>query len=64
MSAPSEQDREGSIALQESNPQYICSVCNATVIVYDGRTFKTCDHSDAPVIANMQAILQGSGGVV
>lgn len=48
---------------QDNQPKYKCSVCDEVVYVYAGNIFRTCDHLDAPVIAVLEAILKGQGGV-
>lgn len=44
-------------------PGFICSVCNEPVFVFDGKVFRSCEHSDAPVLANIQAICTGDSAV-
>jgi len=48
---------------QQANPMYTCGVCGEPVVVFDGKCFRTCDHVDAPVIANLQAIVRGQSGL-
>jgi hypothetical protein len=41
---------------------YECSVCSKEVqILEDGTIVRTCEHTDAPVIASMSAICAGKG---
>lgn len=48
---------------QQANPLYTCAECGEPVIVFNGNSFKTCEHTEAAVIANMQAVVRGTGGV-
>jgi hypothetical protein len=51
------------IEKQEARPLAVCAECNAAVIVHDGRYFRTCEHIEAQIVANMTAILEATGGV-
>lgn len=43
---------------------YHCSECNAPVVVAeDGTITRSCEHEDAPVIAEAAATMAGSGGL-
>lgn len=48
---------------QQAEPLYTCSVCGEPVLVYGGRTFRTCEHLDAAVNANLSAIVKGTSGI-
>jgi len=52
------------IEKQEQNPLATCAECGAAVIVHDGHYFRTCEHNEAGILANMTALIQGMGGVV
>jgi hypothetical protein len=41
---------------------YKCSECGATAIVFEGFIIRDCEH-DAPVIAELEASVRGTGGV-
>jgi hypothetical protein len=49
---------------QQANPVYTCADCGEAVVIFDGKTFKTCEHTDAAVLANMAAVVRGSGGLL
>jgi len=36
-----------------------CSICEALAEVIDGSVVRSCAHSDAPVIADMEAVAYG-----
>lgn len=38
---------------------YYCKECLAEVIVIDGEIFRTCEHEEAPIIAEMEAVATG-----
>ena len=40
---------------QMQAPLFRCSECNEPVIVWSGRFFRTCEHSDAAIIATPEA---------
>lgn len=42
---------------------YRCAECNLAVIVADGTIIRACRHSDAAVVADMSATMNGTGGV-
>lgn len=45
-------------------PGYTCSVCQmAVVVMADGSKTHGCAHRDAPIHANMQAVVSAGGGV-
>lgn len=41
---------------------YKCSVCGAEVDVKDAVIVRNCEHSEAPIVADMIATCQGVGG--
>ena len=49
-----------------SKPQqtiYTCKECGAPAGVVDGIVAKSCDHSDAPVVAHLSAVARGVSGM-
>jgi hypothetical protein len=40
---------------------YKCSECPLAVIVIDGQAIRACAHIDAPIIAEMSAVMEGVG---
>lgn len=40
-----------------------CKVCGARVLQDKGALVRTCEHKDAPVVANMQAGMNGTANV-
>lgn len=41
---------------------YLCAECNEPVFVVNGIIYKPCGHTEAAVLANMQAVVYGEGG--
>ena len=48
---------------QQADPLYTCAECGEPVIIFNGKSFRTCDHIESAVNANMQAVVRGIGGV-
>jgi len=44
-------------------PLYLCSECNGPVFLVDQIVYKPCGHADAPVLANLQAVLHGTSAI-
>jgi uncharacterized Zn finger protein (UPF0148 family) len=42
---------------------YSCAECGEPVFLVDGVVYKPCGHTDAAVLANLQAILRGTSEV-
>lgn len=51
------------IEKQEANPIATCAECGAAVIVHDGHYFRTCEHVEAGILANMDVLAKGVGGI-
>ena len=41
---------------------YTCAECGAKADVVEGEVVRTCEHVDAPVTADIQAVVYGEGG--
>lgn len=52
------------IEKQEAKPLAHCAECDAAVIVHDGHYFRTCEHVEASIVANMTAIIEVAGSIV
>ena len=48
---------------QQDNPMFQCAECSEPVIVYGGNYFRTCEHTEAAIIANMTAVVRGASWV-
>ena len=46
---------------QNEPPLYLCFECNEPVFFVDGIIYRPCGHDDAPVLANLQAVVYGQG---
>lgn len=46
----------------QSAPKYQCSKCSLAVLVHGENVIKACK-CDAPILANMEATMKGTGGV-
>jgi hypothetical protein len=46
--------------MEEQNV-FTCSECDGPVDFEDGVVYRTCDHNDAPILANMSAVVYGEG---
>jgi len=57
-------EERSKIESQEANPMYVCGECGAPVIVFNGKVFRTCEHADAIVVANLSAVVYGQGSTV
>ena len=44
-------------------PLYLCAECNEPVFVVEGIVYKPCGHTNAPVLANMEAVVTGTSSV-
>jgi hypothetical protein len=44
-------------------PLYTCALCGTPVFLVDKIVYKPCEHKDAAVLANMQAIVRGTSSV-
>lgn len=44
-------------------PLYLCAECNGPVFLVNGIVYKPCGHTEAAVLANLQAILTGTSQV-
>jgi hypothetical protein len=42
-------------------PLYLCAQCNEPVFFVEGIIYRPCGHEDAPVLANLQAMVYGKG---
>ena len=53
-------------AAQGDKSLYICAECGEPVLVITGingnRIYKPCGHTEAAVLANMEAVVYGEGG--
>lgn len=52
------------IERQEENPAFVCAECGAPVVLHDGSYFRECEHLEAAILANMQAVVYGKSKVV
>jgi len=50
------------LAKGETSP-YSCATCNEPVFVVSDIVYKPCGHKDAPVLANMEAVVRGTSSV-
>ena len=46
---------------QGDKPVYVCGECNEPVLVVDGDLYRPCGHNEAPVLANLEALVYGRG---
>ena len=44
-------------------PVYLCAQCNDPVFLVEGILYRPCGHKDAPVLANLEALVRGTSGV-
>lgn len=44
---------------KEIKSRYKCSVCKVSVIVFDGQIHRPCEHKDAAVTADCEAVATG-----
>jgi hypothetical protein len=52
--------------MDQSNSEsivYRCAECDAPVFLIDQVPQKKCDHTDAPVVAQLSAVVRGTGAV-
>lgn len=48
---------------QSPETTYECSVCGAPVKMIDGQPQRECEHTEAPIMANMRATAYGEAAV-
>jgi hypothetical protein len=48
-------------AAQGDKPLYVCGECNEPVLVIEGVLYRPCAHAEAPVLANLEALVYGQG---
>ena len=44
-------------------PLYLCSACNEPVFLVENIVYRPCAHAEAPVLANLEALVSGSSSV-
>lgn len=61
MTAPSKLPVEFHAATGDRSP-YKCAECTEPVFLIDGIVYKPCGHTEAAVLADLEAIVYGAGG--
>lgn len=42
---------------------YECKECGKPVEIVDGQPVRSCEHHDAPIVANLEATVYGEAGI-
>lgn len=61
MTAPAKPPVEFHAATGARSP-YKCAECAEPVFLIEGKVYKPCGHTDAAVLADLEAVVYGAGG--